>query len=112
LALAMSGGAAAMGFYEPHWPYWLVMTPLLIVSATALSWHGILLSETARLAPVGEVGRVTGGVLAFGTAGQIAFPLLFGVGLLVGGYPVAYVAVGCPALITAWMLMRQPETTQ
>ncbi|MEM7405412.1 MAG: MFS transporter [Pseudomonadota bacterium] len=110
LALAMSVGAAAMGFYQPDWPYWLVMTPLLVVSATALSWHGILLSETARLAPSGEVGRVTGGVLAFGTAGQIAFPLLFGIGLLLGGYPLAYIAVGCPALLTALLLMRpQPE---
>jgi hypothetical protein len=40
-----------------------------VLSATAMSWHGILLFETARLAPVGSAGAVTGGVLSFGQVG-------------------------------------------
>lgn len=36
------------------------------LSARAMSWHGILLSGSARRAPVGRAGTVTGGVPSFG----------------------------------------------
>ena len=58
-----------------------------VVSATALSWHGILLSETARLAPAGRIGAVTGGVLSFGQVGAFPGPLVFSLLLpSTGGY--------------------------
>ena len=50
LAVAMALGSVTMGFYDSTWSYIAVMAPMLVVSATALSWHGILLSEVARLA--------------------------------------------------------------
>jgi len=58
-----------------------------VLSANAMSRHGILLSETARLAPFGSAGAVMGGVFSFGQIGAFlsppAFPLLLG---LTGGY--------------------------
>jgi hypothetical protein len=36
-----------------------------------MSLHGILLSETARLAPAGSSGAVTSGVLSFGQIGAL-----------------------------------------
>jgi MFS family permease len=107
LAIAMSIGCAAMGLYSESWSYWAIMTPLVVVSATALSWHGVLLSEIARLAPPGEVGRMTGGVLAFGTAGQIAFPIIFGLGYWLGDYIGAFLAVSLPAFATALIMLRK-----
>lgn len=110
LAFTMALGAAALGQATTDWPHWMVMAPLIVVSATALSWHGVLLSEIARLSPKDEVGRMTGGVLAFGTAGQIVFPAVFGVGYLLGGYPGAYLAVALPAIVIAIVLMRVGPT--
>jgi hypothetical protein len=48
-----------------------------VLSATAMSWHGILLSETARLAPFGSAGAVTGGVLSFGQIRRVTRAVCF-----------------------------------
>ena len=40
------------------------------MSLTAVSWHGVLLAEVARLAPAGRIGSTTGAVLAFGLGMQ------------------------------------------
>ena len=74
---------------------------------TALSWHGVLLSEVARLALDGSVGRLTGGVLAFGTAGQVASPLLFGALYFPLSYQAAYLAVALPAAVVAAIMLRR-----
>ena len=106
LAAAMAVGAAAMGFFDATWSYAAVLAPLLVISLTALSWHGLLLAEVARLTPGPETGRMTGGVLAFGTAGQIVFPLLFFGGYFAAGYLAAYVAVALPAALAGAALLR------
>ena len=110
LAVAMALGSVTMGFYDSTWSYIAVMVPMLVVSATALSWHGILLSEVARLADGRDVARLTGGVLAFGTAGQIVFPLIFAFGYALGGYAGAFCAVALPALCVAFALSRAPDS--
>jgi hypothetical protein len=77
------------------------------VSATAVSWHGILLSETARLAPPGGVGAVTGGVLSFGQIGALAGPFAFSLLLhLTGGYGVGWGVCALPALWVGIALLR------
>jgi hypothetical protein len=48
-----------------------------VISATALSWHGVLLAEAARAAPEGSRGGVTGGVLSFGQIGALTAPIYF-----------------------------------
>lgn len=106
LAAAMAMGAAAMGGFSPAWSQWQVVLVCGVISMTALSWHGVLLSEVARAAPDGSVGRLTGGVLAFGTAGQIAAPLLFGALYFPFGYQAAYIGVGLPALAVAVVMLR------
>jgi MFS family permease len=107
LAAVMAAGAAAMGAFTTDWAQWQVVLVCVVISATALSWHGVLLSEVARAAPEGAVGRLTGGVLAFGTAGQIAAPLLFGAAYFLLGYQAAYLAIGFPALVVAGILLRR-----
>ena len=109
LAIAMAGGALAMGQFDTTWTYAMVMAALLVVSGTALSWHGVLLSEIARLSAGPEVGRMTGGVLAFGTAGQVAAPLIFALGYWVNGYAGAFTAVALPAIIVAIALLRSRQ---
>ena len=53
----MAMGVAATGAFGAAWPILAIGLIGAIVSATAVSWHGILLSETARLAPPGGSGR-------------------------------------------------------
>ena len=51
---------------------------------------------------------MTGGVLAFGSAGQIVYPQIFALGLATGGYLTAYIAIAVPAALIATVLFR-PE---
>ncbi|MDP7548922.1 MAG: MFS transporter, partial [Alphaproteobacteria bacterium] len=106
LAGAMAVGTGAMGAFTSAWSQWQVILVCIVIAMTALSWHGVLLSEVARAAPDGAVGRLTGGVLAFGSAGQLASPLLFGALYFPFGYQAAYLAVGLPALAVAFAMLR------
>lgn len=107
LAVVMAAGTAAMGSFSTAWSQIEVTAVCMVISVTALSWHGILLSEVARVVPSGEVGRLTGGVLAFGTAGQLAYPLLFGAVFFGFGYQAAYVAIAMPVMVIAVAMLRR-----
>lgn len=99
LAAVMAISTATMGLFDAHWSHAAILAVNCAVSLSVLSWHGVLLSEAARLAPIHEVGRLTGGILAFGSAGQIVYPAIFGAGYWLGGYPVAYAAIALPAAV-------------
>ena len=105
LAVIMAVSTAAMGAFDVHWSRTAVLAVTSVISLSVLSWHGVLLSEAARLAPVGEAGRVTGGVLAFGSAGQTVYPLLFGASYAGGGYGLAFIAIGLPAALVGLLLV-------
>jgi predicted MFS family arabinose efflux permease len=106
LALGMAAAALAMAFFTHAWPIVAIEAAAWVLSATALSWHGILLSETARLAPEGMVGSATGGVLSFGQAGSLVCPLVYG-GLLhwTGSYGLGFAVCGIPALFVGINLL-------
>ena len=99
LALVMACSTSFMGALQADWSRTACLLINCSVSLSVLSWHGVLLAEVARLAPVGEAGRITGGVLAFGAIGQIIFPLLFGLGYWLGGYGFAFLIISMPAII-------------
>jgi MFS family permease len=108
LAMMMAVSTALIGAFDPHWSHAAVLAVNCSVGLSVLSWHGVLLSEAARLAPAGEAGRMTGGILAFGSAGQIVYPAIFGAGYWVGGYGLAYVAIGLPAAVVgAFLILRR-----
>jgi MFS family permease len=71
LAFGMAVSVALLALSDASWPTLLVGLVACRLSATALSWHGILLAETARAAPEGMRGGVTGGVLSFGAVGAL-----------------------------------------
>jgi MFS family permease len=109
LALGMAAGVALTGLFSAAWPIAAVGLVGAVVSATAVSWHGILLSETARLAPAGRVGAVTGGVLSFGQIGAFAGPLIFSLLLhLTGDYGAGWAVCAIPALWVGISLLRPP----
>ena len=66
-----------------------------------------LLSETARLAPAGRAGAVTGGVLSFGQIGAFLGPVAFSLLLhLTGGYGGGWALCAIPALWVGINLLR------
>src|SRR6185436_5103916 len=108
LALGMGGSVAVLALTNAAWPTVLVGLVACVLSATALSWHGILLAETARAAPEGMRGSVTGGVLSFGQVGALALPLLYsGLLDLTGSYGIGFMVCGIPALLVGVQLLRQ-----
>jgi MFS family permease len=110
LALGMAASAALFALCTPAWPTILVGLVACVLSATALSWHGILLAETATAAPEGMRGGITGGVLAFGQVGALAMPLIYsGLLDLTGSYGIGFVVCGLPALIVGVQLLRAPR---
>ncbi len=107
LAFGMAASVATTGAFGAEWPVIAIGLVAAVVSATAVSWHGILLSETARLAPAGRVGAVTGGVLSFGQIGALAGPFVFSLLLyLTGGYGAGWAVCAIPALWVGITLVR------
>lgn len=91
LGIGMAGAAALAAIIDPGWSTWLTVAVAIGFSVTAVSWHGVLLAEVARLSPSGRIGSTTGAVLAFGDAGSLVLPLLFGAALtLSGSYAIGF----------------------
>jgi MFS family permease len=110
LAFGMAASAAFIALYEASWPVFLVGVGAVAMSVTALSWHGIVLSEAARLAPEGQRGAVTGGVLSFGQLGAMVLPFIYaGLLSLTGSYAVGFIVCGIPALLVGFDLLRRPR---
>ena len=108
LALGMAASAGLLALCGAGWPTLLVGLVASALSATALSWHGVLLAETARAAPADMRGGVTGGVLSFGQVGALALPLVYsGLLDLTGSYGAGFVVCGVPALLVGMQLLRQ-----
>jgi hypothetical protein len=107
LALGMAASTVLMGAFTPAWTTLGIGVVTGALSATAMSWHGILLSEAARLAPFGRAGAVTGGVLSFGQMGAFLLPSLFALLLRVtGGYAAGWAVCGIPAVLVGISLLR------
>ena len=110
LSIGMAASVAVLGLCSAGWPTLLVGLVAGVISATALSWHGILLAETARAAPEGMRGAVTGGVLSFGQVGALSEPLLYSALLgLTGSYGLGFIVCGIPALVVGVIMLRQKE---
>lgn len=111
LALGMAGSVALLALCDAGWPTLLIGLIACVLSATALSWHGILLAETALAAPQDRRGAVTGGVLSFGQVGALSLPLIYS-GLLdvTGSYGIGFIICGLPALLVGILLLRQRKS--
>jgi MFS family permease len=108
LALGMAGSVALLALCSAGWPTLLVGLIACVLSATALSWHGIVLAETARAAPPDMRGSVTGGVLSFGQVGALSLPIIYSSLLdTTGSYGIGFIACGIPPLLVGILLLRR-----
>jgi hypothetical protein len=108
LAFGMAASVVLIGAFTEAWPALGIGVVSGVFSATGMSWHGILLSESARLAPVGRAGAVTGGVLSFGQMGAFLCPSVFALLLrLTGGYAAGWAVCAVPAVLVGVDLLRR-----
>ena len=113
LALGMAASALVTGCFTPAWPVVMVGLVASALSGTAMSWHGVLLAEAARLAPPGMRGAATGGVLSFGQTGALLMPLAYALLLrLTGSHGWGFALCGLPALAVGIALLRRPPAAQ
>ena len=107
LSLGMAASAVLMSLYGAAWHPLLIATIATGMSATAMSWHGVLLSEAARLAPPGMRGAATGGVLSFGQVGAFILPVIYAAQLAVtNSHGIGFVLCGLPALVVGVLMWR------
>jgi nitrate/nitrite transporter NarK len=111
LAFGMAVSIVLMGLFRTGAPPLAIGIVAGALSATAMSWHGILLSESARLAPPGRAGAVTGGVLSFGQMGAFLCPTAFALTLrLTGDYAAGWAICAVPAVwVGAKLLPRRAD---
>jgi hypothetical protein len=108
LAFGMAVSTILTGAFTVTWTTLAIGAVTSALSATAMSWHGILLSESARLAPFGRAGAVTGGVLSFGQMGAFLLPSMFSLLLRVtGGYAAGWAVCAIPAVLVGIDLLRK-----
>jgi MFS family permease len=105
LGLATALAAVALALASPDWPPVLVAAAGVAMGATAIGWNGVLLSETARLAPVGQVGAATGMLsFVFALAMLVAPTSFSGLVQITGDYVAGFVACAVCALIGVALL--------
>ncbi len=113
LALAMASAVGLASFFDDTWSTALITLVSACVSATVFSWHGVLLAETARLAPDSMRGTITGGVLSFGQFGGLVLPLVYSAMLgLTGSYRIGFVVCSLPALVVGIVFIFSARSTK
>lgn len=113
LGIGMAASSVALGITGTDWSLTAVGAVACAYSATAVSWHGVLLAEVARIAPDGRISAMTGGVLSFGSAGMMSFPLVFSAILgLTDIYALGFFLAAVPAVIASLLLFRQEPDDQ
>jgi len=109
--LGLFGGIAAVLItqFDFTWTLTGIIAVAILFNITAISWHGILLSETARLAPEGQVGGVTGGVLSFTSIAMMIYPALYGLILAAtGSYQIGFALAAIPSF-AAFIIFLKPS---
>lgn len=108
LGFGMAAASVLLGLTGASWSLPLIVAAGCAYTCTAVSWHGVLLAEVARVAPRDQISGMTGGVLAFGSAGMMSFPLVFSAILAAtGSYTLGFFLAAVPALIAALLLFRR-----
>ncbi len=110
LGLLIVVSVVATGFFTTEWSIVAVAGVAFLYAATAISFHGVLISEVVRVLPESEVGSMAGGILSFAMLGMMSFPAIFGLILhATGSYMIGFVTAGLPALIVSFKLLKRTK---
>jgi MFS family permease len=111
--IGLTGGLSALWLTQlsTTWTLFEITVLAVLYNMTAISWHGILLAEIARLAPKEQVGAVTGGVLSFTSVAMMIYPAIYGFLLATtGSYRIGFALGAIPAFMAFLIFMRPPVT--
>lgn len=112
LGFGIAISAATVSQFDANWPKALISLAAAALSSTALSWHGVLLAETARLAPPDARASVTGGVLSCGQVGSLLMPITYSITLgLTGNYGLGFLLCGIPSLLVGFDMLRREHAS-
>ena len=109
--IGLTGALSALGLTQisASWTVFEVTVIAVLYNMTAISWHGILLAEIARLAPKEQVGAVTGGVLSFTSVAMMIYPAIYGFLLATtGSYRVGFLLGAIPSFAAFLIFIRAP----
>ncbi len=85
----------------------------VLLGSVSIGWNGVLLAETARHAPPGEVGATTGAVLVYTFIGVVvgpsSFALLYGVLHHYGPVFAIFAVTGFAGGLYSWSRLRPAE---
>ena len=110
LAVVMVAAAIGMGMIEPAWSDGAIIAVAILYCISAISWHGLMMAEIARLAPEGQVGPVTGACLAFAGAGMMSYPMIYAMLVAAtGDKSLGFFIAALPAALMAIKLYRPPR---
>ena len=113
LGIFGSASAILVSLFDDNWDYSFILIVAVLYNVTALSWHGILLAEVARLAPSKKIGGVTGGVLSFTSIAMMTYPALYGSLLAItGSYSIGFLICSAPAIASGLVFLRKPIEVQ
>jgi len=108
--LIIAGSVIATGLFTRDWSVVAVTAVAIVYAASAISFHGVLISEVARLAPKDEIGLISGGILSFAMLGMMIYPAVFGVVLqITESYTVGFLLAAVPALLVSMKLFRRAK---
>ncbi len=109
LCLMMIASGVSMPLLDGDTPELVVLALVGLYGASAIGWNGIYLAAVARIAPPGQAGFATGGTLAFTYLGvTAALPGFAVVAATLGGFGIAYAALGVPLVACLYLLRRVP----
>lgn len=108
LGVAMTGASLVLAASAPGWPLAVLYATAILFGATAIGWNGVMLAEFARVAPPGQAGVATGGVVFVTFGGIVIAPAIFGLLLAAGaGYVGGFIMLAVFAVIgTGFLLGR------
>jgi len=96
LTVLLSAGAAPAVVYGV----------LILFGVSAIGWNGVFMAEVARLAPEGQIGSATGGVMVSTYAGVLVGPVTFaGAFALVGEYTASFGLCAAVSLAGATLML-------
>jgi MFS family permease len=110
LSAVMAVAAVGMGSLRPEWSDLTIICVAILYCISAISWHGLMMAELARLAPKGRVGPVTGAALACAGAGMMSYPMLYAVLVkTTGDESLGFYIAALPAVVMAVKLYLPPK---
>ncbi|MGY9057046.1 MAG: MFS transporter [Alphaproteobacteria bacterium] len=110
-AIGLIAGIAAIivARFDVSWGLFEITLVAIVFNISAISWHGLLLAETARLAPKENVGGVTGGVLAFTSIAMMIYPAVYGaIFASTGSYSIGFLLAAVPSFLAFLIFILPP----